>query len=201
MNVLKAQGLCKSFNGHEVLRDVSLELPERGVTALTGPSGCGKTTLLHILAGLLKPDSGTVELASGARLSMVFQEDRLLEWATAEQNAAIVVRAASRRARTERALRALDSVGLLVTARQSVSEMSGGMKRRVALARALAAEGQLLLLDEPFQGLDDATKEAVMDTLRRTARDTSILLVTHDDREIQALDAHKWDLQYRPPEV
>lgn len=201
MTVLNAQGLYKAFNGHEVLRDVSLELPDRGVTALTGPSGCGKTTLLHILAGLLKPDRGTVELAPGVCLSMVFQEDRLLEWATAEQNVALGVRAASRKARTELALRALDSVGLAAAARQRVSEMSGGMKRRVALARALAAGGHLILLDEPFQGLDDATKEDVMETLRRTAQHASILLVTHDDREIQALDARTWALEYRPPEV
>lgn len=188
MTVLKARGLCKAFQGREVLRDVSLDVGERGVTALMGPSGCGKTTLLLLAAGLLKPDKGTVEYAPGLRLSMVFQEDRLLEWATARQNVALPLRG-TRSDRAGRASEALTRVGLGGVMDQRVHEMSGGMKRRVALARALAADGGLLLLDEPFQGLDDGTRADVLAALKEASLRVPLLLVTHDERDAAALEA------------
>ena len=189
---IRAGGLCKRFGELEVLRGVSLELPMAGVTALTGPSGCGKTTLLMILAGLLEPDAGCMQAVPDLRRAMVFQEDRLLEGAAARYNVELVLRG-TRAARTETALRALHRVGLEEAAARRAGELSGGMKRRVALARALAAldgyNSGLLLLDEPFSGLDDDTRAHILETLRETARDAALLIVTHDHRDAEELGA------------
>ena len=185
---IRAEGLCKRFGELEILRDVSLELPATGVTMLTGPSGRGKTTLLMILAGLLEPDAGRVDAAPGLRRAMVFQEDRLLEGVTARRNVELVLRGA-RAARSEAAGFALARVGLEADADRRLGEFSGGMKRRVALARALAPQAGLILLDEPFAGLDDGTKEYIFQALREAAQAASLLVVTHDLRDAGALGA------------
>jgi ABC-type nitrate/sulfonate/bicarbonate transport system ATPase subunit len=157
-----------------VLQDFSLTLPPTGVVSLVGPSGCGKTTLLRLLAGLESPQSGTVSGVAGLRVSMVFQEDRLLPWETAWENAVTAPLEGTRPAAEW-----LGALGLGDSLDQHPGVLSGGMKRRVAIARALAAPHDLLLLDEPFAGLDEPTWR---DAARRIATANAAgltVLVTH----------------------
>lgn len=182
MEDIVVQGLCKSFDGTAVLQNFSARFAAGRTTCLMGRSGCGKTTLLNILMGLLPADSGTVT-GVPARLAAVFQEDRLLESFSAASNLAFV------RPRASAALigEHLAEVGLADAARQPVRELSGGMRRRVAIARAVLAAGELLILDEPFKGLDETTRRAVADYLRRYTDGATVILVTHDEDEVELM--------------
>lgn len=166
-----------------ILEDFSLTLPDRGLTVLSGPSGCGKTTLLSLLLGLEQPDSGRVLGMEGRRKSAVFQEDRLCENAGAASNLRLVNPTLTRE-EAEAMLRNLDLGDSL---RQPVRTLSGGMKRRVAILRALAAEYDVLLCDEPFKGLDEATKAQVMDYFLGKTQGKTVILVTHDPGEAKFL--------------
>ena len=176
MMEIVVRNLCKSFGGQAVLRDLSFTAGP-GITCVMAPSGSGKTTLLRILLGLERSDSGTVEGLAGKRISAVFQEDRLLEHLSAEGNLRFVLG----RAYDPQAARILlDRLDLPDTGTQPVREFSGGMKRRLALARALLAPFDVLLLDEPFTGLDQANRDRALAAIRETAGDRPVLLVTHD---------------------
>lgn len=173
---LRIDHVSKAYGGQAVLRDVTAAVGS-GVTCLMAPSGAGKTTLLRILLGLERPDSGTVHGLEGRRLAAVFQEDRLLEHLSAEGNLRFVLG----RAYDPAAARALlDRLGLPDTGPQPVREFSGGMKRRLALARALLAPFDALALDEPFTGLDRENRDLALACIRETAGDRPVLLVTHD---------------------
>ena len=176
--------LCISYGSQAVLADFSLELPETGAVALMGPTGCGKTTLLRVLAGLLQPQSGRVDGLTGKRVAVLFQEDRLLPWLTARENVAAVLE----KGETARAEQALRDAGLPESAfDKRPAELSGGMRRRVALARLLAYGGDVWLLDEPFKGLDADSRARVMQTVKRAGQGKLIVLVTHEKAEAQAL--------------
>ncbi len=177
---LKILDLHKSFAGKPVIAGLNLTLPDRGVFGLSGPSGCGKTTLLLLLAGILKPDTGTIEGLSD-KVSMVFQEDRLLPWLTVGENITLIL--PDRQA----ALAWLERVRLKDWADRYPAELSGGMKRRVALARALARPSDLLLLDEPFNGMDQDLKSAMFELIKATAVDRAVVLVTHDQADLEQL--------------
>jgi molybdate transport system ATP-binding protein len=174
------------------------------VVALFGPSGSGKSLTLALLAGLLRPESGTVALngrtvadaAAGLhvrtqdrRVGMVFQEALLLPHRTVLDNVALAVRSGSRTQRRERALSELDRVGAAGLAAAPPRTQSGGERQRTALARALAADPQLLLLDEPLSALDQSTRIQLRGLLRRvvTERAVPTVLVTHDLDEVRAL--------------
>lgn len=184
---LSVRELRKAFGPKIVLDGFSRDFPETGTVALLGPSGCGKTTLLRLLAGLERPDGGQVCLPARVRLSMVFQEDRLLPALDALGNVRIVLDPDDE----DWARACLAGCGLADAAGLYPSELSGGMQRRVALARAVAYDGDLLLLDEPFKGLDTATKRDVMRFVfeQRSRRASLVLLVTHDvDEALEAAD-------------
>ena len=185
MQDIVIRGLSKAFDGKQVLRDFSAVLPEGQVTGLMAPSGAGKTTLLRILMGLETPDRGTITGLQGLRLSAVFQEDRLCENLNLESNLRLVTPTLSQSAAEE----ALTAVGLTDCLHQPVRELSGGMRRRVAILRALLAEYDLLFLDEPFKGLDRETKEVVMADTRRRCDGRTVLFVTHDPTELEAMGA------------
>lgn len=177
---MRINGVSKQFDGVTVLPPVSAELPERGVVMITGRSGAGKTTLLRILAGLTKPDSGSVELGA-RRVSMVFQEDRLLPWETALDNAAI---AGDR----SHAMLLLTRMGLEADAEKLVRELSGGMQRRTAIARALAFGGEICIMDEPLKGLDEETREQVLQVILDELRGGLLIMVTHDPGDLRKAD-------------
>ena len=175
------QNVSFAYPDKPVLRDFSCELPDAGVTCLTGPSGCGKTTVLRLLVGLEKPASGEI-MNVPERVSVMFQEDRLLPWATAEENVRLVRDTAD-------AAEWLDAVGLSDVRDALPDALSGGMRRRVALARALAAPSDLLLLDEPFTGLDRALVESLSALIRKIAAKKPVVMVTHNAEEIELLSA------------
>ncbi len=178
---IRAEHITKSYNDQIVLSDFSLELPERGIIGLSGPSGCGKTTLLHVMAGLVSPDSGTVSGLPRNRVGVVFQENRLLPWLTAGDNLDLIVKNRTVTAQW------MDNIQMSEQADFYPSELSGGMKQRIALARALAFDCDLLLLDEPFAGLDLALKSALYELVRQAALTKPVLMVSHDWNEITEL--------------
>jgi len=170
--------LSKSFGGHAVLRELCCEFPEGQTTVILGPSGQGKTTLLRILMRLETADGGTVT-GVPEKLAAVFQEPRLCPRLSARKNVALVLPKGKEAAADE----LLIGLGLEKALDTPASDLSGGMARRVALARALAYDAPLLLLDEPFNGLDETTKTAVMAFTRERIRGKTVLLVTHDRQE------------------
>lgn len=180
--------ISKAYDGGPVLERFSLSLPDRGRYVLLGPSGCGKTTLLRAVAGLEQPDGGSVILPKEARLSYVFQEDRLVPSLTARDNIALALRYGEK-ANGLLADQWLGRLGLSGQGGKYPSQLSGGMKRRVAIARALAYGGDVLLLDEPFRGLDVELKGQVQEIVLggRDAGRRLNLLVTHDVEEALAL--------------
>lgn len=181
MSVLSVNGIGISFGEETVIKDISFELKQGSVTCIMGQSGCGKTTLINIILGLVTADYGTVT-CSANKIAVVFQEDRLFEDYTALSN----VKAVSDK---QKALAALSSVGLNGEEYKCVKEMSGGMKRRVAIARAMAYEADLIIMDEPFKGLDVDTKNKVLNYILSATKGKTLLLVTHDESEAKSLNA------------
>lgn len=180
--MLELKDVSLSFGALEVLRGASLTLGQGERIAITGPSGCGKTSLLHVIVGLLHPDSGLVRNRA-ARTGCVFQEPRLLPWLSAEENVSIVMPHGTQ---GQDALMLLKKLGLADSAEKHPCELSGGMQQRAALARALAYAPDLLLLDEPFRALDAASKALAIDAVNERA-DCAVILVTHSPEEADAL--------------
>ena len=179
---IEIKNLTKSFGEKRVIDGLSLSLPERGFVAITGKSGRGKTTLLRILVGLEKPDSGEIIFnPANPRFSMVFQEDRLLEKETALENASIAGDAAH-------AKDILSALNLADVMDQKVSKLSGGMARRVAIARALAAEADIYIFDEPIKGLDKETARLALDVIKEETEGKLVLYVSHSEEEISGAD-------------
>ena len=180
--MLKLTDVSHSFGEHTVLQHQSLTLLSQQRLAVMGPSGCGKTTLLRITMGLLKPTAGTVE-NTFRKTAAVFQEPRLLPWRTALENVNLVL--GDGKTTLEIAKSYLDQVQLADAADKYPRELSGGMQQRVAVARALAAQGDLLILDEPFKAMDEALREQVIALVNQTK--AAFLLVTHDEAEARLL--------------
>lgn len=201
---LMLNGVSRRFGGFTVLDRFSLTLEKGRIHCFFGPSGCGKTTLLHVLAGLQKPDGGAIAGMQGLPCSFVFQEDRLLPWLTVRENVTFVLEGRmERREADAAALRVLERVGLLSFRDSYPDALSGGMKQRVSWARAMAYGGELLMMDEPFKGLDRALKLGLMEDLLRFAeRDrVTVLLVTHDREEALLLADTIYMLQGPPLSV
>lgn len=182
--MIETRDLTVTYGGRAVLREVDLTVPDGAHIALMGPSGCGKTTLLRVLAGLQTPDAGAVRIAPG-RMACVFQEPRLLPWRTAAENVNAVL---SDRAQTmPQALAWLERLELGDACDQYPAALSGGMQQRVAIARALAYDAPVLLLDEPFRGLDAALRARVTALIADAAADKTLVLATHDAADAAAL--------------
>ena len=169
-------GLTKTFDGRIVLQDLDWKVQKSDFWCVRGPSGVGKTTLLRLLLELEKPDAGTVVKEPGLRISPVFQEDRLLKDRSAVRNCMIFTNASERQTR-EILRQLLDESEALD---KPVGQLSGGMRRRVALARALLADSDVLCLDEPFAGLDVETREHAQSVLERYRNDRTVILVSHE---------------------
>ena len=171
------QNVSKAFDGKSVLRDVSWTIRPGERWQVCGPSGIGKTTLLRLLLGLEKPDSGSIIGQNQVRFAPVFQEDRLVEHWSAKANVELVC---SDAARAREILTALLPGAAL---NQPVRTLSGGMRRRVALARALAAESDILVLDEPFTGLDPAAAERAAQVIAAYRGGRTVVAVSHGMEE------------------
>jgi NitT/TauT family transport system ATP-binding protein len=194
---LQIDRLCKSFGygnaRKEVLRDVSFAVHSGEFVALVGSSGSGKSTVMRLIAGLDQPSAGVISIdgrpvsAPGSDRGMVFQQYSLYPWLTAAQNVAfgMELQGRSRQEIRERTAYFLEVVGLADAARRLPRELSGGMQQRIAIARALAAEPQVLLLDEPFGALDIQIRESMQEFLRDLWQRTGLtaLLITHDLEE------------------
>ena len=174
--------VTKRYGGRTVLERFTLALPPAGGVCLFGPSGCGKTTALRLLCGLEAPDAGEVRGLSGLRIACQFQEDRLLPWYSVEKNLALAARAELDAARMW-----LARVGLADAGGKLPAELSGGMRRRAALARALMFGGDLLVLDEPLKELDEATRLRMLELIAACMPGRTTVLVTHSRDEAQAL--------------
>jgi ABC-type nitrate/sulfonate/bicarbonate transport system ATPase subunit len=200
--LLRLEQVTHRFGGLEVLKDLSLEVHRGEFVALVGPSGCGKTTLLNLCSGYVQPTSGRVYRAG--RLRMVFQQDGLFPWLTVEENVRMGLRHLPKEAeRTRHAESLVDLIGLRGFEGHFPHELSGGMRQRVELARALAGETDLLLMDEPFSSLDYLTRLRLRGELARLLREQprTVVLVTHDIEEAAQLADRVLVLSERPGQI
>jgi nitrate/nitrite transport system ATP-binding protein len=194
---LRLEAVCKSFQRGgtetEVLRDISLDIAEREFVSIIGHSGCGKSTLLNLVAGLTRVTTGAVLLENrevnepGPERAVVFQNHSLLPWLTVYDNVRIAVdkvfgRAKSRAERDAWTLHNLDLVQMTHAKDRRPAEISGGMKQRVGIARALAMEPKVLLMDEPFGALDALTRAHLQDTVMQihSRLGNTVIMITHD---------------------
>ena len=181
--IISLNHISKSYQGQSVFSDLCLSIPKGEFTAITAPSGYGKTTLLRLLMELEKPDGGTITGLTGQKKSAVFQEDRLCENLSSLTN----IRLTACKSDETHILTAMEQIGLYDCAKKKVSELSGGMKRRVAILRALLADYDILFLDEPFKGLDKDTKDLVIKYTGQHITGKTVIFTTHVHSEISAL--------------
>jgi len=175
--------LHKKFGDLDVLQGLDMRLEEHKLICILGPSGCGKTTLLNIISGVLKPDKGEIVGFERKTISYLFQETRLLRWKTVEDNIDFVLKdQLNKPQRMEIINRYIDMVGLRDFRHYYPDKLSGGMKQRVAIARAFAYPAEILLMDEPFKGLDLQLKTAVMQAFLNLwlVDKRSVIFVTHE---------------------
>jgi NitT/TauT family transport system ATP-binding protein len=199
---LRIERASVSFDVIEVFKDLSLEISRGEFVAVVGPSGCGKTTLLNLLSGFLKPSGGKI-ICSG-RTRMVYQHDSLFPWQTASQNIAMGLRDLSSGVERDRQLKEmLRLINLEEFAAHYPHQLSGGMRQRVELARALAGDTDVLLLDEPFSSLDYLTRLRLRRELVRMLeeRPRTVVLVTHDIEEAAQLADRILVLSDRPARI
>jgi NitT/TauT family transport system ATP-binding protein len=191
--IVTVRGIAMRYGAVEALRDVDLDFPRGKLTSLLGPSGCGKTTLLKIIAGLLTPAAGNVEVdgksvtGPGPERAFVFQDFALMPWATVLRNVGfgLELRGVARATRETVARRHIAEVGLTGFEEKYPHELSGGMRQRVGLARALAVDAQVLLLDEPFSAVDEQTRRKFQEDLiaLRANENKTFIFVTHSIEE------------------
>jgi len=184
--MLRLKNINKSFENLEVIKDFSLEINEGEVICLLGPSGCGKSTLLKMISGLDNKYSGTIDGVENKVFSYVFQESRLLPWLTVKDNLKYVLEGKMPNDKIDGHIDSfLREVELLDFKDAYPNTLSGGMKQRVSLARAFSVPHDILLLDEPFQGLDRDLKEQLMALLEKLLKkdDKTVVMVTHDLNE------------------
>ena len=191
MNI-SIKGLTKRYREKEIFDGASFFIESEKTTAIMGKSGIGKTTLIKILMGLEKYDSGNIEGLKGKKVAAVFQEDRLCENLSPVTNVLIVC---EKRITAERIRGELAEIGLGDSADKPVRELSGGMKRRVAIVRSIMADSDILILDEPFKGLDQETKNRVIDYLKKRIEGKTVILVTHDIGEAKIFNSNIIDIK------
>lgn len=177
--MIKLTNIYKKFNDKIIFKDLNLEFNDNQFYAIMGNSGCGKTTLASIIAGLTKADSGKISL--NGKISFVFQEDRLLNHLSALENLNIVSPDQNKN------INILTSLGLKKDINSLSSKLSGGMKRRVAIGRALAFEHDILILDEPFKGLDEQTLYDTLNLIKISENKKILILITHSLEEARSL--------------
>ena len=193
VNAVSVKGIYKNYGDVEALRDMSLDFPKGQLTSLLGPSGCGKTTLLKIIAGLLQPNQGEVyvngQIVSepGPDRAFVFQDFALMPWASVLRNVAfgLELRKVAKSEREDIARKYIKDVGLDGFENSYPHELSGGMRQRVGLARALSVDSPVLLMDEPFSAVDEQTRRKFQEDLLQLVKEESktFIFVTHSIEE------------------
>ncbi len=184
--MISLQNITHRYDGHTVIDNLSFSFPETGIVALMGRSGLGKTTLLRLLAGLETPGEGRI-INTYQKTAVAFQESRLIPWLDCEKNITFVLSGENESSKVAQDL--LSAFELDTYKNALPGALSGGMKQRVSLARALATRADLLLLDEPFSALDDALKSRVIPLIQTANPDGLTVIVTHDIEEAHALGA------------
>ncbi|MCR4629486.1 MAG: ATP-binding cassette domain-containing protein [Clostridium sp.] len=196
--MLEVTNVSKCYDALTVLKDLSLSIGDHEILALTGPSGCGKTTLLNLISNLETPDSGSIRCGAG-RISYMFQNARLLPWRTVYDNIRIVRGDAA----PEEVEKLIAAVGLQGFENYYPSQLSGGMAKRCALARAFHYKGDLLLMDEPFQGLDYGLRMEMLSLVLKIRQESkpAVLFVTHEIDEALTIADSVAVLSDRPSAV
>lgn len=195
---LKVVNISKSYGDLKVLDGVSFEVKDGEILCIVGESGCGKTTLLKIIAGIEKADDGNISLKNG-RIGFVFQDVRLLPWKTVLGNVEFVLESVGMD--KSRAVKVVKLVGLEGFEDYYPKQLSGGMQQRVGIARAIAIDPDILLMDEPFANLDALTKERMQSELLKIIQDKTVIFVTHDIDEAVYLADRVVVLSQRPAKV
>lgn len=193
--MIELKDVTRRFGQKTVLEHLSHQFPSNGIVSLMGPSGLGKTTLLRLLAGLDKPDSGEV-INTFVRPAVCFQEPRLIPWMNCLENITFVLPKSN--SSSEKAREILKTLELDAVANALPSTLSGGMRQRISLARALAFDGDLLLLDEPFSALDKALKTRIAPLIRQANRNGLTVVITHDPEDARLLGAEILRLEGDP---
>jgi NitT/TauT family transport system ATP-binding protein len=209
--IVEVRGISKSYGNTEALRGIDLDFPRGKLTSLLGPSGCGKTTLLKIIAGLISADAGTIAIdgkvvsAPGPERAFVFQDFALLPWATVLRNVGfgLELRGTPKAERETAARHYIGEVGLAGFEDRYPHELSGGMRQRVGLARALAVNADVLLMDEPFSAVDEQTRRKFQEDLLklRGVEHKTFIFVTHSIEEAVYVSDRVVLLSQRPGQV
>ena len=184
--MLTLDNITRRYADHTVLQGLTHALPEHGIFMLTGPSGCGKTTLLRLLAGLDRPDGGTLR-GVPQHIAMVFQEPRLIPWLNCKDNINIVL--SKEKQGSLLVEEWLEKLELSAHKNELPTALSGGERRRLCLARALATEAELLLLDEPFSGLDQALKARIAPYIIEAGKRGLVVVTSHQSEDAALLSA------------
>ena len=185
---IKVDHVSKAYGEQQILRDLCCVFPEGKTTCIRGRSGCGKTTLIRLLLGLDIPDKGKIEGISDRKSSAVFQEDRLCENLSAASN----IRLVCTETITDRELEeAYKAVALTEVWQKPVRELSGGMRRRVSILRALLTESDCVIMDEPLRGLDEKTRAKTIDYILKKTEGKTLIFVTHEEKEAVWLKADR----------
>lgn len=210
--IVEVEGVAKTYEGGvQALRDVDLNIPSGKLSTLLGPSGCGKTTLLKIIAGLIPPTTGDVWVKGkkvdgpGPERAFVFQDFALLPWANVLRNVAfgLELRGVPKERRDQIARKQIAKVGLAGFESSYPHQLSGGMRQRVGLARALAVDAEIILMDEPFSSVDEQTRRKFQEDLLEVLRDMqkTVIFVTHSIEEAAYLSDQIVLLSPRPGTV
>ncbi len=181
---IKVDHVSKAYGEQQILRDLCCVFPEGKTTCIRGRSGCGKTTLIRLLLGLDIPDKGKIEGISDRKISAVFQEDCLCENLSAASNIRLVCTETISDRELEEAYKA-------VALQKPVRELSGGMRRRVSILRALLADSDCVIMDEPLRGLDEKTRTKTIDYILKKTEGKTLIFVTHEEQEAVWLKADK----------
>lgn len=202
--MIKLSNIYKTYSNEPLYESFNLQFEENKISCILGPSGIGKTTLVNIIAGIIKPDSGEIILPNNSKFSYVFQEPRLLEWYNVYDNLDIVLKehynSSNRKAIIDKTLNLVD---LQDFSKYKISELSGGMAQRVSLARALAYPSNILILDEPFKGLDYKLEEDLLLKFKNIWLDDkrTVLFITHDIDQALFLSDYIYIFNNKPVEV
>lgn len=191
MKNIYVKNLSFSYDEKTVFKNFFASFPAGEMSIIMSPSGSGKTTLLYLLAGILEADEGEIECPDNAKkVSFVFQDDRLIDWLNVEKN----IRFVNPKLDDKEISQCLKKIGINNERFKKIKHLSGGERQRVAIARALLAEYDILLLDEPFNGIDDDNKIKIIEYFKEKTKGKTVILVTHDITEAEALEAEIYNI-------